>query len=97
MSGELALNCAIKSLYVHNFSKNVLSMYVTNEYEILISGFLPYTLTLKHNRFMYVHLYCRRFSMQEASEFSYDYRAFIFEFDVQTSCVLSQFQELGTS
>ena len=33
--------------------------------------------------------------MQEASEFSYDYRAFIFEFKVQ-SCILSQFQELGT-
>ena len=34
--------------------------------------------------------------MQEASEFSYDHRAFIFEFKVQTSCILSQFQELGT-
>ena len=26
----------------------------------------------------------------------YDHRAFIFEFIVQTSCILSQFQELGT-
>ena len=34
--------------------------------------------------------------MQEASEYSYDHRAFIFEFKVQTSCILSQFQELGT-
>ena len=53
--------------------------------------------SVKHNRFMYVHLYYWRYSKQEASEFSYDYRVFIFEFNVQTSCVLSLFQELVTS
>ena len=52
--------------------------------------------SVKHNRFMYFHLYYRRYRIQGASEFSYDHRAFIFEFKVQTSCILSQFRELGT-
>ena len=51
--------------------------------------------SVKYNRFMYFHLYYWRYRMREASEFSYDHRAFIFEFKVQTSCILSQFQ-LGT-